>query len=191
MPTRSRRAGAALLLTLLGSAAAGLVSLPTLAPRLASQRQRIKRFRAALDGARYMGDAGVSLQTHRNDCAAACLKMVLASRGIERDLSSLERDTGTSPAGASIAGLRTAAALAGLDSRAWSLTAADLRRAPLPAIAFIHNNHFVVIRRFVGPDLLEIDDPAMGRVHWPVAAFKRAWKGETVVFKPDWDPTRN
>lgn len=188
MPTKSQRVGAALTLAFLGTVAAGFVVIPAAAPRLAVRPERIKQLRAAISGARYVTDKGVVLQAHRNDCAAACLKMVLAGRSIDGDLSALERDAGTSLSGASIAGLRSAAARAGVESRAWSLTLTDLRHAPLPAIAFVHKDHFVVIRRFLGPDLLEVDDPAIGRVHWPLRAFRRAWKGETIVFEPGWDP---
>ncbi len=188
MPTRSQRLGAAAILAVLAIAGAAFVSLPAIVRRVALPRERLKELRAAIEGARYVGDSGVILQKHRNDCAAACLKMILAGRGIERDLSTLALDAGTSAAGASIAGLRVAAARAGIESRAWFLTKADLRRAPLPAIAFVRSDHFVVIRRFLAPDLVEVDDPAIGRLHWRFSAFARAWKGETIVFDPTWDP---
>jgi ABC-type bacteriocin/lantibiotic exporter with double-glycine peptidase domain len=59
---------------------------------------------------------------------------------------------------------------------------------PLKAIAFVGGDHFVVIQRFVAPDVLEVDDPALGRLFWPVRAFKKAWSGETLVFDPAWTP---
>ncbi|HEX3109758.1 MAG TPA: cysteine peptidase family C39 domain-containing protein [Thermoanaerobaculia bacterium] len=165
-----------------------ILSLPSLASHLSMHRDLIKSFRARMDGAEYVGDTGVVLQPHRNDCGAACLKMVLAAHGIESDLARLAAAARTRADGASLLALREAAAREGLSGRAWMLTAADLAKAPFPVLLFIRGDHFVVVRRFVGSDVLEIDDPAIGRLRWPMASFRRVWKGESLVFDPAWDP---
>jgi ABC-type bacteriocin/lantibiotic exporter with double-glycine peptidase domain len=59
---------------------------------------------------------------------------------------------------------------------------------PLPAIASVNGDHFVVVRRVAADGVLEVDDPAIGRLHWPLAAFRRAWAGLVLVFDPAWVP---
>jgi ABC-type bacteriocin/lantibiotic exporter with double-glycine peptidase domain len=139
-------------------------------------------------GASFVGEKGVVLQAHGNDCGAASLKMILAAHGIGRSLSDLSRELGLGPDGISLLNLRLESTKLGLPARSWSLGPRDLGRVPLPAIAFVGGDHFVVIERFVAPDVLEVDDPALGKLRWPVRAFARAWSGETLVFDPAWTP---
>lgn len=84
--------------------------------------------------------------------------------------------------------LRNLSAKLGLGAKSWFIHPEDLSSVPLPAIAFVNKNHFVVVRRFVAPDVLEVDDPALGRIRWPSRAFKKAWSGEMLVFDPSWTP---
>jgi len=160
-----------------------------MASHLAVHRTLVKSLRARLAGAEYVGDAGVVLQPHRNDCGAACLKMVLSAHGIPSDLAALEVAAKTAADGASLADLRKVAAMKGLPAKAWMLNEADLARAPLPALVFIRHDHFVVVRRFIKRDVLEVDDPAIGKLHWPMASFRKVWRGESLIFNPAWDPT--
>lgn len=139
-------------------------------------------------GAHFVGDTDVVLQSHSNDCGAASLKMVLAAHGIECSVADLLRRLRMTVRGTSMLDLRQIAAEFGVTARSWSIQPSDLGRVPLPAIAFVKSNHFVVMRRWVAPDLLEVDDPALGRLRWPVRAFKRLWSGETLVFDPTWTP---
>jgi len=187
--TTSRRRRLALL-GILGfvALAAGFRSLALSIPRLREYRSWIKAARAGMLGASFEGEAGVILQARGNDCGAACLKMVLDARGIEQSLPDLTRELSLTPAGVSMFELRLAAARLGVRGRSWSLGTGDLGHAPLPAIALIKGGHFVVIRRFVVREVLEVDDPALGRLQWPVRSFRRVWSGETLIFDPKWIP---
>jgi ABC-type bacteriocin/lantibiotic exporter with double-glycine peptidase domain len=135
-----------------------------------------------------VGTEGVVFQEYGNDCGAACLKTILAERGIERSLSYLRRTTGTARAGTSMRNLRLAAERLGVESRSWSVPGKDLAGLPLPAIAFVNGDHFVVLRRHLAQGTLEVDDPALGRLHWPITSFRRAWAGQVLVFAPTWVP---
>jgi ATP-binding cassette subfamily B protein RaxB len=168
---------------------AGFGALPLAAPHVGLNRPRVKSFRAAMRGALFVGKAGVVLQTRGNDCGAACLKMVLSARGIEHSLPYLVRELETTPRGASMLSLRLVAARLGLPARSWVISDADLDRAPLPMIAFVRQNHFVVIRRWIDPEVLEVDDPAVGRLQWPLHSFRKSWHGEALVFDPAWSPS--
>lgn len=169
--------------------AAGFQALPLSIPYLKEHRDWIKAARAKMRGASFAGEAGTVLQARGNDCGAACLKMVLAAHGIERSLSDLTLELGTTPRGTSMLNLRLVATRLGLPARSWAIRDTDLSKVPLPVIAFINGDHFVVIRRFVAPDVLEVDDPALGRLQWPVRSFKKEWPGQALVFDPAWTPS--
>jgi ABC-type bacteriocin/lantibiotic exporter with double-glycine peptidase domain len=148
----------------------------------------LKQVRAWMKGARYITDKGVVLQSRPNDCGPASLKMILAFHGIDCSISELSQDLHLTPRGTSILSLRIVSAKLGIPAKTWKVRPEDLGRVPLPAIAFVNRNHFVVIRRFIAPEILEVDDPALGRIQWPTRAFHRIWSGETLVFDPAWRP---
>ena len=147
-----------------------------------------RSIRAWFRGAQFAGDEGVVMQQHRNDCGAACLKMVLADHGIESDISDLYRELRTSERGTSLLDLRLVATKAGLPSRSWVLGIAEMRDVPLPAIAFVKGNHFVVVKRLLDWDVLEVDDPALGKLRWPLTSFCKVWSGEVLIFDSSWSP---
>jgi ABC-type bacteriocin/lantibiotic exporter with double-glycine peptidase domain len=169
-------------------ALAGFQTLPLGAPLLSERREWIRSWRAGWKGAQYVGESGTVFQAHANDCGAACLKMVLSQHGVECSLSDLAWQLKTTARGTSMYNLRTVSTRFGVPARSWVLQAADLRNAPLPAIAFIEKNHFVVIQRFANSGILEIGDPALGTLHWPLDSFRKCWQGEILIFDPDWLP---
>jgi ATP-binding cassette subfamily B protein RaxB len=166
-----------------------LAAAPSALPYLKRHRSLAKSARAWFRGARFVGDEGVVLQPLLNQCGAASLKAVLSAHGIDSEIPDLARRLRTTDAGTSMLDLRLVATEAGLPGRSWVLTAADLSQTPLPAIAFVYGDHFVVIRGFLESDVLEVDDPSLGRLRWPVRSFSRVWSGETLVFDPNWSPT--
>ena len=151
-------------------------------------RPMIRSIRAWFRGAQFAGDEGVVMQQYQNDCGAACLKMVLAVHGIERELSDLHHELQTSERGTSLLDLRLVSTKAGLPSRSWVLGIAEMRGIPFPAIAFVKGNHFVVVKRLLDADVLEVDDPALGKLRWPVTSFCKVWSGEVLVFNSSWSP---
>jgi ABC-type bacteriocin/lantibiotic exporter with double-glycine peptidase domain len=161
-----------------------LISLPC----FERHQETLKQVRAWMIGARLIAGNGVVLQLHENDCGPAALKMILAGRGIERRLSDLASDLRLTPRGTSMLSLRLESTKLGVPAKSWTVQPKDLSKVPLPAIAFINKHHFVVIRKFITPKVLEVDDPALGRLHWPLGAFQRVWSGETLVFNPAWSP---
>lgn len=166
----------------------GICALPRSLPPLQRHREMFKRARAGLRGATFVGEGNVVLQSNSNDCGVAALKMVLAAHGVKCSVADVASKLQLTPSGTSMLALRGAAAGFGVPAKSWVIQPADLSRTPLPAIAFVNRDHFVVIRRFVAPEVLEVDDPALGKLRWPMYTFKRAWSGETLVFDPAWTP---
>jgi hypothetical protein len=169
-------------------ALAGFQALPLAAPILQKHQGWRMSWLAMRRGARYVGARGTFFQSHASDCGAASLKLVLSEHGIYCSLSVLEKELKTTARGTSMYNLRLTATGYGVPARSWVLGKNDLRGAPLPAIARLKQNHFVVIRRFAAPSVLEISDPAIGCLHWPLASFGRWWQGETLIFDPLWVP---
>jgi predicted double-glycine peptidase len=223
------------------AALAAVAGLPAASSRLLGRPDLVKRVRAWSAGATLVAADAAVMQTRRNDCGPAALKMVLDAHGIERPLPALSAEAGLTGRGTSLgppraggprggaarppggggarrggggagprgpgpppggrgggAGRRGGsrprgrgggpAAGSGLPGRSWVLAPEDLADVPLPAIAYVRRSHFVVIRRFAAPQVLEVDDPALGRLRWPVHAFRRIWSGETLIFDPAWAP---
>jgi ABC-type bacteriocin/lantibiotic exporter with double-glycine peptidase domain len=166
----------------------GFCAMPLSIPFLAQHRALLKRMRASILGARFVRDRDVVLQAHGNDCGAASLKMILAAHGVECSVGDLAKRLRLTSRGTSMLDLRLTAFALGVPARSWFIRPADMGRIPLPAIAFVNRDHFVVIRRFVAADVLEVDDPALGKLQWPMRAFAKVWSGEMLIFDPAWTP---
>lgn len=174
-----RRAMGGILLLI--SAVALASSLYALAPP--ETRDGARRHWAAWSkGAQYKGLQDVTLQTHRTNCGPAALHMALARLGIHRPLEAIEASTGTDRSGTSLFALGRYAEDQGVGAALWHLNMDDLvERNQLPAIAFVENNHFVVIDSIGHGGDLWLRDPAIGQLHMTRAAFQRIWQGEVIL----------
>jgi ABC-type bacteriocin/lantibiotic exporter with double-glycine peptidase domain len=188
MTHHSRKVSALCSLTAITVIFAALCLLPQAMPCLGQHAEVLRKARAWMRGARFITTRNVVFQTRSNDCGAASLKMILEIHGVECALSDLASDLQLTPRGTSLLNLRLTAGRLGVPAKSWYIRPEDLAHTPLPAIALINKNHFVVIRRFIAPEVLEVDDPALGKLQWPERAFKRFWSGETLVFDPTWIP---
>lgn len=162
--------------------------IPLLLDFLGQHRETLKQLRAWRIGARFVTDKKVFLQSGSNDCGPASLKTILTVHGIDPELLDRPSHFRLTSKGTSILELRNISLELGLRAKSWSIHPEDLHLVPLPAIAFVNKNHFVVLRRFISPEVLEVDDPALGRIWWQSHFFKKAWSGEMLVFDPDWTP---
>jgi len=183
-----RRWAAAAGLLLLAAVVVAICALPASILRLQHNSEIFKRVRAGLRGASFVGVSDVVLQSRGNDCGVAALKMILAAHGIDCDVADLASKLQLTPSGTSMFALRRVACEFGIPAKSWIINPVDLGRIPLPAIAFVNRDHFVVIRRVIASGVLEVDDPALGKLRWPVRAFTKLWSGETLVFDPAWTP---
>lgn len=120
-------------------------------------------------------------QQKRSDCGPAALKMVFDHYGIAgTTLAELEVATGTGPDGTSMLALKKAAKARGLTGQGLRLPVERLDDIPMPAIAHVHGDHFVVIRS-AGEELV-IDDPSLGRLRMSSRTFERSWDGVVLAF---------
>jgi len=127
------------------------------------------------------GPGTVVRQMKRSDCGPAALKMVLDHFGIpDTTLSELEVATGTGPNGTSLLAIKRAAEERGVLSQGLRVPVDRLDEIPLPAIAHVHGDHFVVIRS-AGRELV-VDDPSPGRLRMKSGVFARSWDGVVLSF---------
>lgn len=189
MPRRRRIRAAILFVSTLVCLIA-LVASPKVLRGVPRDSILVGRIRAWSHGAKFVGREGVSLQRRSNDCGAACLKMVLESKEVPHDLEELTKLARTNGPGTSLFDLRRVATSVGVRGRSWHLNVEDLATAPFPVIAHVRGNHFVVVQGQPTPGMLQVDDPALGRLLWPIREFALEWSGDTLVFDPSWRPPR-
>lgn len=135
-----------------------------------------------LTGVEYLGQEGVVRQQTKYDCGIACLQMVLERKGgIKVIAEKLRAEAGMLSNGTSLWGLKQAAEANGLKASTWQLSISDLSQIPLPAIAFVGGNHFVVIEQVEQDGHLIILDPGYGRLRYEASTFEPLWRGEILV----------
>jgi len=163
-------------------------SPPYLRSYVSTHPHLAKEIRARSRGAEFVTDSGVVLQQTSSDCGAAALSMALQFFGVVKSRSSLVTELHTGPAGTTLSDMRRASERAGVPAQSWRLRWSDVFTVPLPVVAWVNGDHFVVIRRRLDSSRLEIDDPAIGRLIWPISSFVQRWSGEALVFRPTWVP---
>ena len=169
---RRRRLAAVALLLATGTVAVAVRAVGPTLDRLA--------WAASIDPSAH-GAAEVVRQQGRSDCGPAALKMILDHHGITGvTLAELEVATETGPDGTSMLALKRTAEQRGLASQGLRLPVARLHGIPMPAIAHVHGDHFVVLRQ-AGSKLI-IDDPSLGRLRMSAKTFERSWDGVVLAF---------
>ncbi|MFN0085184.1 MAG: cysteine peptidase family C39 domain-containing protein [Blastocatellia bacterium] len=151
----------------------------------AIERRRIlspEDFARALGG-EYLGRSGVIFQAAANDCGAAAMKMVFDHHGIDRTLAAWNAELVDDPRGSSMLRMREVARKRGLEAEGWRISERDLDTIPLPAIALVNRDHYVVIERIdSAAGELVYADPALGRVRIKSRLFLRKSGGRMLLF---------
>lgn len=161
--------------------AIGAIGFPLLAHTLVTDPRLSRGWQAWWRGAEYLGEDEMIRQQTAYDCGVVCLKMALRRQGVNATLEQLRVAAQQTSAGTSLLGLKRAAEARGVRASAWQLSGQDLARIPLPAIAFIDGQHFVVVAGVDGDGGITVLDPARGRLRYRAESFYRHWQGETLL----------
>src|SRR5262249_52887024 len=117
------------------------------------------------------------------DCGAAALAMAARRLGRRVALEEVLKLLAIDERGADLKSLAHAAAALGLPARGFQLSAERLAAVPLPAVALLTAEHYVVVYS-LGPHTVEIGDPARGVLALDRAEFLRQWSGHVLLFGP-------
>ena len=128
----------------------------------------------------FLGANGVVLQKENNDCGPAALMNIFIYYGIESTLEEIKAIIETKEQGSSMFGLKEMAELKGLKAEGWKYSWIDFQQVVLPVIAFVRENHYVVVELISNDGSLIIVDPAYGRIKISQKKFKKIWNGETL-----------
>lgn len=126
----------------------------------------------------------VRFQAAGNDCAPACLAMVLGAFGHHVPVATLRESMGAFRDGTSASAITRVAEQYGLRAEGFSTGLDDLRHLPTPAILHWNFKHYVVLEKWTRAGA-RIVDPAHGRRRVSRAELDRCYTGVALVFDPE------
>lgn len=125
----------------------------------------------------------VILQMDATECGAAALGSVLAFYGCETSLEALRIHCEVSRHGCRADLMLKAARYYGMEAEAATAEPEDLYEVKLPVIAHWKFEHFIVIERLT-PTGIDVNDPAVGRLHISWQAFEEDFTGVILMLTP-------
>jgi len=123
------------------------------------------------------------LQAGNNTCGAAALAYVLSFLGRETEENEIVKMVKLSERGTSMLELKNAATQLQFSAVGVSANYAALSEEPLPVIAYINNDHYVVVIS-VNSRSINVFDPALGYVRLAKDLFEQSWNGYLLLVHP-------
>jgi len=116
-----------------------------------------------------------------NDCGPQTVQIICELFGVKSTVEELARLAGTDETGTTMGGLYEAAQKKSLYPLGKKFTIQKLEELKRPAIAFVKNNHYVVVESFIDDKLRILDPPNLPYQITP-REFTDMWGGYAIVF---------
>ena len=136
-------------------------------------------------------------QLDSRDCGPTCLRMVAKHYGRSYSLQGLREKCFINREGVSLLGISEAAEQIGFRSMGVRINWEQLAfEAPFPCIVHWNQNHFVVVYKITGKNIVFVADPAHGLIKYTKGEFLRSWlsdkkegeeKGIALLLEPGTD----
>ncbi len=123
------------------------------------------------------------LQAASNTCGAASLAFVLSYLGRETREAEVVSMISMTAQGTSMLELKQAAEKLAFSAMGVSENYRALRSEALPVIAYINDDHYVVITE-VDAHFVQLFDPALGNIRIHRQTFEQAWNGYLLLVRP-------
>lgn len=117
------------------------------------------------------------------ECGTTCLAMILGAMGVPPRLRALRILASVNARGVDMAGLLSAIRQLGLEGRGLRLNSADYENLPMPCIAHVNGDHFVVLERIRG-DVIDVLDPGSGHQKVTRSELSRRTTGAYLYCEP-------
>lgn len=124
------------------------------------------------------------MQAGNNTCGAAALAYTLSYLGRETDEDEIVKLVKLTERGTSMLELKQAAKQLRFSVKGVNANYLALVDEPLPVIAYINDDHYVVVID-VGYQYVNVFDPALGYVRLTRALFEQSWNGHLLLVHPD------
>lgn len=122
------------------------------------------------------------MQAKSNTCGPAALAYLLSFYGQETTEADVMQHVNLQENGSSMLDLAGAANALGFDTQGWRQNYAALMKESLPVIAYINNNHYVVVNQVASNELI-LFDPAIGHASVPRWVFAKMWNGYVLLIR--------
>lgn len=124
----------------------------------------------------------LNLQSRPYTCGPAALVMVMKRFGVEANEDELAELAGTTSEGTSLWGLAKATKAKGYEAIGMLLTLEDLKAIKdKEVILLLNKEHFTVYNGIDKQGRIEIFDPVLGIVSWPLNKFLKLWEGYSLL----------
>lgn len=121
-------------------------------------------------------EAGPSNDVPKADCGPEALYQACKLAGIQSTLQDLRELAGTGEKGTTMLGLAKAARAKGWDAQGLKVNYAYLQEMPMPVIAWMNGDHFLLVTKAEGA-VVDLFDPGKGDRKISRQEFSRMWSG--------------
>lgn len=128
-------------------------------------------------------EPSIPTQVNQKLCGPYSLFIVCKMFGVKADIDGISRLAKATEEGTSMKGLADAAYQLGLKARGMKISLKQLLKLKMPVIAFVKDNHFLVIEKVINQQLRVIEynrEPYL----IPVPEFSKIWKGHVLIVSP-------